>query len=59
MFHKVSYWWFRVTQYITPIGLFYKNGGFITLRVSDRGISGGFSQEKMRIVLVVPNTLIN
>ena len=28
MFHLGSYWWFRVTQYITPIGLFYKNLGF-------------------------------
>jgi hypothetical protein len=28
MFHLVSYLWFRRTQYITPIGLFYKNVGF-------------------------------
>jgi len=25
MFHLVSYKWFRRTQYITSIGLFYKN----------------------------------
>jgi len=28
MFHLVSYWWFMRTQYITSIGLFYKNRGF-------------------------------
>ena len=34
MFHKVSYEWFRVTQYIPELGLFYKNEDF-TWRVSD------------------------
>jgi len=34
MSHKVSYKWFRRTQYITPIGLFYKNRGRLW-RVSD------------------------
>jgi len=35
MSHKVSYSWFRRTQYITPIGLFtrmwefYKNAGIL------------------------------
>jgi len=28
MSHKVSYKWFRRTQYITSNGLFYKNRGF-------------------------------
>ena len=28
MSHKVSYKWFRRTQYITPIGLFIKNRVF-------------------------------
>ena len=37
MFHKVSYEWFRVTQYIPELGLFYKNvgillGGFLTVK---------------------------
>ena len=27
MSHKVSYYWFRITQYITSIGLFYKKVG--------------------------------
>ena len=27
MFHLVYYWWFRGTQYITSICLFYKNMG--------------------------------
>ena len=36
MFHLVPYWlFFRITQYITPISLFYKNmvillGGYLT-----------------------------
>ena len=34
MSHLVSYKWFRRTQFITSIGLFYKNGDF-TWRVSD------------------------
>ena len=34
MFHLVSYKWICRTQYITPIGLFYKNWDF-TWRVSD------------------------
>jgi len=29
MFHKVSYEWFRVTQYIPELGLFYKNVGIL------------------------------
>ena len=32
--HKVSYWWFRRTQYIPQFGRFYKNRGFY-LEVSD------------------------
>ena len=37
MFHLVSYWWIRITQYITSIGLFYKKvgillGGFLTVK---------------------------
>ena len=32
MFHKVSYKWFRRIQYITSIGLIYKNvGRFVTV----------------------------
>ena len=27
MFHLVSNWWFRRTQYIPELGLFYKNVG--------------------------------
>ena len=27
LFHLGSYWWFRRTQYITSIGLNYKNKG--------------------------------
>mgnify|MGYP004375171905 CR=1 FL=1 len=27
--------WFRITQYITSIGLFYKNRGFYLVGVSD------------------------
>jgi len=34
MSHKVSYKWFRRTQYITSIGLFYKEVGRLW-RVSD------------------------
>ena len=33
IFHLVSYKWFRRTQYITLIGLFYKNGGDFTWMV--------------------------
>ena len=29
MSHLVSFWWFRRTQYITLIGLFYKNVGIL------------------------------
>jgi len=29
MFHLVSYWWIRRTQYITSIVLFYKNVGIL------------------------------
>ena len=29
MFHLVSYYWFRRTQYITSIGLIYKNVGIL------------------------------
>jgi len=29
MSHLVSYWWFRRTQYITSIGLIYKNVGIL------------------------------
>ena len=29
MFHLVSYWWFRITLYITSIGLYYKNVGIL------------------------------
>ena len=35
MFHKVSYEWFRVTQYIPELGLFYKNVGILLGVVSD------------------------
>ena len=34
MFDKVSYYWFRKTQFVTSIGLFYKNRGRLW-RVSD------------------------
>ena len=44
--------WFRRTQYITSIGLFYKNVGIYTWRVSDcEELSGGYSQEVMGFVL--------
>jgi len=33
MSHLVSYWWFRRTQYITPIGLFYKEVGILWMDV--------------------------
>ena len=37
MSHLVSYWWFRRTQYIPSIGLFYKEvrillGGGLTVK---------------------------
>ena len=35
MFHKASFWWFMVTQYITSIGLFYKKVGILLGGVSD------------------------
>ena len=35
MSHKVSYKWFRRTQYITSIGRNYNNVGIFTWRVSD------------------------
>ena len=35
MFHLVSYWWFRRTQYITSIGLFYKKVGIVLGGLSD------------------------
>ena len=35
MSHLVPYWCFRRTQYITSIGLFYKNEGFYLEWVSD------------------------
>ena len=35
MFQLVSYWWFRRTQYITSIGLFYKEVGDFTWSVTD------------------------
>jgi len=34
MFHLVPYWWISRTQYITSIGLFYKEVGRLW-RVSD------------------------
>ena len=35
MFHKVSYKWFRRTQYIPRLGGVLQESGDITLRVSD------------------------
>ena len=49
MFHKVSYWWFRVTQYITSIGSFYNVWGFYLEGVLLWRISGSYSQEMMRV----------
>ena len=49
MSHKVSYYWFRRTQYITSIGLFYKNVGNLW-RVSDcEEIVGSYSQEMIGV----------
>jgi len=33
MFHLVSYKWFRITQYIPELGLFYKEGGIYDIVV--------------------------
>ena len=67
MFHKVSYEWFRVTQYIPELGLFYKNEDF-TWRVSDCeelvGLLTGDDENDIKIknflkVLIVPVFLLN
>ena len=45
MFHKVSYEWFRVTQYIPELGLFYKKVGILLGRTSgsySQGNDGGW-----------------
>jgi len=59
MFHLVSYKWFRRTQYITSIGLFYKIGDF-TWRVSDcEELSGGYSYKdnKTNQEVLLPSSL--
>ena len=67
MFHKVFYEWFRVTQYIPELGLFYKNEDF-TWRVSDCeelvGLLTGDDENDIKIknflkVLIVPVFLLN
>ena len=45
MSHKVSYKWFRRTQYIPRFGRFYKKWGFYLDGVWLWRISGGYSQE--------------
>ena len=45
--HLISYKWIRRTQYITSIGLFYKNWGFYLEGVWLWRISGGCSKEMM------------
>ena len=46
-------WCIRRTQYITSIGLFFKNVGNCTWRVSDcEELSGGYLEEMMGLVLV-------
>ncbi len=41
------------TQYITPIGLFYKKVGILLGGLSDcEELSGGYSQEMMGLVIL-------
>ena len=49
-----SSWWFRRTQNITSIGLFYKNRGFYLEGVWLRRFSGGYSQEMSMLRIGVP-----
>ena len=54
MSHKVSYKWFRRTQYITSIGLFYKNWEGKLWRVSDcEELVGGYSLEMMGLSFTI------
>ncbi len=44
---------FRVTKYITSIGLFYKKVGILLGGLSDcEELSGGYSQEMMGLVIL-------
>ena len=52
-FTWVPNWFVKRIQYITSIGLNYKNRGFYLESVWLLGISGSYSQEMMGLVLVV------
>ena len=52
MSHKVSYWWFRRTQYITSIGMFYNIGDFTWRVPVCEELVGCYSQEKRGSVVV-------
>ena len=53
MFHLVSFWWIMRTQYITSIGLFYKEVGFyLEGGLTCEELSGSYSQEMMVVGLL-------